>query len=148
MLGDAREIFMTDFIFKTEPYDHQREAFEASAGVSSYALLMDMGTGKTKVDLDTMASCFEDRLIDFCLIVAPKGVIANWIAEIAAHLPERVEREVVLWKPALTKEKRKELNDLYTETGKQVQGLYDRGRIDHHQEPPGQKNEGRLPRGP
>ena len=109
---------MTEFIFKTEPYDHQREAFEASVGISSYALLMDMGTGKTKVDLDTMSSCFEDGRIDFCLIVAPKGVIANWISEIAAHLPDRVEREVVLWKPALTKGHREELNDLYVETGK------------------------------
>tara|TARA_R110001592_G_scaffold16224_6_gene69286 strand:- start:229 stop:1668 length:1440 start_codon:yes stop_codon:yes gene_type:complete len=107
-----------DFIYKTEPYDHQRKAFEASAGINSYALLMDMGTGKTKVALDTVASCFESKRINFALIVAPKGVIANWIGEIDTHLPDRVEREVLLWKPNLTKARRKELNDLYTDTGK------------------------------
>ena len=109
---------MKDFVYKTEPYDHQRKAFEASVGINSYALLMDMGTGKTKVALDTIASCFESKQINFALIVAPKGVIANWVGEISTHLPDRVEREVVLWKPNLTKERRKGLNDLYTETGK------------------------------
>ena len=36
---------MEPFDFKTTPYDHQREAFVASAQKPDYALLMDMGTG-------------------------------------------------------------------------------------------------------
>ena len=109
---------MTDFIFKTEPYDHQREAFAASAEKANFALLMDMGTGKTKVDLDSIGLCFEAGTIDFAIIVAPKGVIRNWVPEIAAHLPDRIEREIVIWSPSLSKFHRQELNDLYTETGK------------------------------
>ena len=109
---------MTEFVFKTEPYDHQREAFDASAERVNFALLMDMGTGKTKVDIDSMALCFEKGIIDFAIIVAPKGVIRNWVPEIAAHLPERIEREIVLWRPSLSKAHRKELRDLHEKTGK------------------------------
>ena len=109
---------MSEFVFKTEPYDHQREAFNASAERVNFALLMDMGTGKTKVDIDSMALCFEKGIIDFAIIVAPKGVIRNWVPEIAAHLPERIEREVVLWRPSLSKAHRKELMDLHENTGK------------------------------
>ena len=52
---------MKKYIFETEPYDHQREAFEGSAEQENYALLMDMGTGKTKVCIDTIANSFEKR---------------------------------------------------------------------------------------
>ena len=103
---------MPEFIFKTTPYNHQREAFDASCDTQNYALLMDMGTGKTKVCVDTIGYNYESGKINLAVIVAPKGVIANWIGEISTHLPDRIEREIVLWKPSLTKAKRKELTDL------------------------------------
>ncbi len=105
---------MEEYKFKTTPYAHQREAFVLSAQKKVYALLMDMGTGKTKVCLDTIGHLFEKQEIDFSIIVAPKGVIANWLGEIETHLPERIEREVVLWKPALTKKFRETLKELST----------------------------------
>ena len=109
---------MNKFVFKTTPYEHQREAFEGSAEQENYALLMDMGTGKTKVCIDTIAHSFEKKKVDLAIIVAPKGVIANWIGEIETHLPERIQTDTVLWKPNLTKAKRKELVDLYKENDK------------------------------
>ena len=109
---------MFKFVFETEPYQHQQEAFEGSAEQDNFALLMDMGTGKTKVCIDTIAHNFEKKQTDFAIIVAPKGVIANWIGEIDTHLPKRIDREVVLWKPNLTKAKRKELTDLSKENNK------------------------------
>jgi SNF2 family DNA or RNA helicase len=60
-----------------------------------------------------MAFNFEEGRINFILVSAPKGVIANWITEIDKHLPERIPRKIVLWKPNLTKAKRKELMELY-----------------------------------
>jgi len=51
-------------------------------------------------------------------VVAPKGVIPNWVPEIEAHLPPRIEREVVLWNPSLSKKRRDELNELYTKSSK------------------------------
>jgi len=88
----------------------------ASCQTSVYALLMDMGTGKTKVVIDTMAFNFEKGRIQFALVSAPNGVIPNWVPEIAKHLPERIPRKVVLWKPSLTKAKRKELTELYEDS--------------------------------
>ena len=109
--------FRYRYFFKTEPYDHQREAFIVSAEASSYALLMDMGTGKTKVDIDSIGLCYEKGIIDLALIVAPKGVIPNWVLEIEAHLPDRIERKVVIWRPSLSQTHRKELMDLYENAG-------------------------------
>ena len=107
---------MTEFIFQTTPYEHQLEALEGSAEAADYALLMDMGTGKTKVCIDTIVHNFRQKRINFALIVAPKGVIANWTGEIKTHTPEEVTRSVVLWKPSLTKTHRAELLALSQET--------------------------------
>ena len=115
-MGECKNNLIADYIFFTKPYAHQHEAFVASCHTSVYALLMDMGTGKTKVVIDTIAFNFEAGFINFVLVSAPKGVIANWIAEIEKHLPERIPRKIVLWKPSLTKAKRKELMELYEDS--------------------------------
>ena len=38
-----------DFKFKTKPFDHQRKAFYMSREKESFGLLMEQGTGKSKV---------------------------------------------------------------------------------------------------
>ena len=106
------------YIFFSTPYAHQREAFAVSADVQSFALLLDMGTGKTKVTLDTVGYLFEKAAVELVLVVAPKGVIANWVPEIEAHLPPRIEREIVLWNPSLSQKHRDELNGLYIKSNK------------------------------
>ena len=50
---------MLDYEYETQPYDHQRTAFEESWAAEYYALLMEMGTGKSKVAIDTMAACMK-----------------------------------------------------------------------------------------
>ena len=72
-----------------------------------------MGTGKTKISMDTAGWLFEKGEINFVLVVTPKGVTENWNPEITKHLPERILREVCVWKPSLTKTKRAELHSLY-----------------------------------
>ena len=75
--------------YKTDPYDHQRETFDVSWQRPYYGLFMEMGTGKSKVAIDTMGALFESNEIDTALIIAPKGVFDNWVKkEIPAHLPE------------------------------------------------------------
>tara|TARA_R100001594_G_scaffold100148_1_gene134658 strand:- start:7224 stop:8666 length:1443 start_codon:yes stop_codon:yes gene_type:complete len=103
---------MSDYFFKTKPYEHQLEAFNKSCDKIDYALLMDMGTGKTKVSIDTIGYAYKKGVTNLALIVAPKGVIANWIGEIETHLPEDLERAVCLWRPGLTKKFREELTAL------------------------------------
>ncbi len=99
--------------FKTKPYDHQQEAFDKSAERHAYALFMEMGTGKTKVAIDTLGALYESGKVEAALIVAPKGVYGNWVnKEIPQHLPDRIDRKVVLWQPNLTQKFKAELRDV------------------------------------
>jgi SNF2 family DNA or RNA helicase len=85
-------IEQVDYKYKREPYDHQRFIFEHSRDYPAFALLMEMGTGKTKVVIDTMAWLYAAGEIEAVLIVAPNGVHANWIdREIPRDLPDHVE---------------------------------------------------------
>ena len=103
---------MHGFEYKTNPYDHQRTALEASWAEEYYALFMEMGTGKTKVAIDTMAVLFEAGKINAALVVAPKGVYDNWVKnEIPAHLPDRIQRQILRWTPAKTKRMETNLKD-------------------------------------
>lgn len=86
-------------IFKTTPYKHQLEALEQSRDERVYALLMEMGTGKTKVIVDTCSYLFGLGRINGLMVVAPKSICTNWAKkEISAHLPDHIERRVVLWR--------------------------------------------------
>lgn len=77
------------FPFKTKPYQHQEDAFFLSRDSHAYALLFEMGTGKTKVILDTAAHLYGEGQIDALLVWAPNGVHKQWIEEqIPVHLPD------------------------------------------------------------
>ena len=49
--------------FKTKPYEHQMKALETSFDKEYYALFMEMGTGKSKVLLDTVGILYDLSLI-------------------------------------------------------------------------------------
>ena len=84
--------------FKTEPYQHQQLAYDNSWQTPSYALFMEMGTGKTKVAIDTMGTLFTEGKINTALIIAPKGVYSNWVnKEIPQHLSDNVKVDLLLW---------------------------------------------------
>lgn len=77
--------------FKTKPFDHQREIFDATLDHEAYGLFWEQGCGKTKPVIDQAAALFERDEIDCLLVVAPNGVHRNWITdEIVNHLPDRV----------------------------------------------------------
>ena len=101
-----------NFNFKTKPYKHQLPALEDSWSATFYALLMEMGTGKTKVALDTMVKLHEEKKITACLVVAPKGVYDNWIKnEIPTHVPTIVEPLILRWQPNFSKKYEDELSN-------------------------------------
>ena len=100
--------------FKTKPYDHQLKALEKSWAQKTYALFMEMGTGKSKVLVDNIAMLYDRGAIKAALIVAPKGVYKNWFdIEMPVHLPEHVEHTKVLWEPTNSKKKKLELDTLF-----------------------------------
>jgi hypothetical protein len=43
---------MSEYIFKTKPYEHQFKALKKSWNKEFYGLFMEMGTGKSKVLID------------------------------------------------------------------------------------------------
>tara|TARA_R110000744_G_scaffold50909_4_gene109855 strand:- start:4649 stop:6337 length:1689 start_codon:yes stop_codon:yes gene_type:complete len=78
-----------DFLFKTKPFDHQRKAFYMSRDKESFALLMEQGTGKTKVIIDNAAYLYASGEITALVVIAPNGVHRNWLnKEIPDHMPE------------------------------------------------------------
>ena len=44
-----------EYKFKTEPYKHQEFIFNKTKDYPNYALLMEQGTGKTKVIIDNFS---------------------------------------------------------------------------------------------
>ena len=103
------------YLFKTEPYEHQREALRLSWKAKAFALFMEMGTGKSKVLLDNLAMLFGQGAVTAALIVAPKGVYQNWAAqEIPIHLPDAIRREVAVWSPSPRKAERMALERVFT----------------------------------
>ena len=105
------------FNFKTPPYQHQKEVFDASWNSKSWALFLEMGTGKTKVTIDTIAKLYCEGEINAAVVIAPKGVYGNWVAkEIPLHMPDDVPSAVVLWQPNLTQKFKAELLALRNDT--------------------------------
>ena len=101
------------YVYKTTPYDHQRKALEDSWDADFYALLMEMGTGKSKVVIDNIACLYENNKLNAVLIIAPKGVYDNWIlGEIPTHLPDRIARHVCRWTPSSSKKFAEELEHI------------------------------------
>jgi len=104
---------MGKYKFRTKPFEHQQKALDDSWSADYYALFMEMGTGKSKVAIDTIGMLYQARKISAALIVAPKGVYDNWVqGEIPAHLPDEIKRMVVRWTPSNTKKFQQEMKDL------------------------------------
>lgn len=72
------------YAFKTPPFDHQRQALLRGWNRPSFAYLMEMGTGKSKVTVDNAGILFQQGLIDRALVIAPKNSYDDWIDK---HFP-------------------------------------------------------------
>jgi len=105
---------MINYRFKTKPYAHQITALEKSWNKEAFAYFMEMGTGKSKVLIDNIAMLYDKGKINGAIIVAPKGVYQNWHdIEIPVHMPDHIEKKMVLWKAAITQKQQKQLDSLF-----------------------------------
>lgn len=90
--------------FRRTPYKHQLATWLRSRELAAFALWLDMGTGKSKVLIDTAAWLFDEGKINSLVVLAPKGVFRNWgDAELPTHMPEHIRYQVGVW----TAERRK-----------------------------------------
>jgi SNF2 family DNA or RNA helicase len=104
-------IHREDYAFKTQPYAHQREAFMLSRDILNFALLMGMGTGKSKVAIDTAAYNYDLNRIDCLIVIAPKGVHRNWIdKEVPVHMPDWTNYRAATWTAKMRVAQKKAVN--------------------------------------
>jgi len=106
-----------DFMFKTRPFDHQRKAFYLSRDKDSFALLMEQGTGKTKVVIDNAAYLYGKGKITALVVIAPNGVHRNWLSkEIPDHMPEWCPTRAVYYHASMRKKEMDAFEDVLAET--------------------------------
>lgn len=70
---------------KHQAFAYQEEAVQFVAERTYSAIFHEQGLGKTKIAVDVILTWLKERAVDTILIVTKKGLIANWIREIAAH---------------------------------------------------------------
>ena len=111
---------ITNYEFKSEPYQHQLETLQESYHRNLFALFLEMGLGKSKILLDNAGILFEEGKISGLLIVSPKGNLRNWdVNEVNKHLPDRIKRNVLVWQPNHTQ---KWLHDFKTMVNEPSEG--------------------------
>lgn len=110
-------LVLDTYPFRIKPYEHQHIALEKSWQETVYAYFMEMGTGKTKVAIDNSALLYDHSGIEGVVVVAPKGVYANWSGkEIPEHMPSHIPYRVATWRASLNVKVRAEINHLFEET--------------------------------
>jgi SNF2 family DNA or RNA helicase len=89
---------------KTKPYKHQKVGLDLSRDKEAFALLMEQGTGKTKIIIDTIAYLWSKEEVNTALIIAPNGVQWNWYYnQLPTHMPDWVEWVSAVWSASMNK---------------------------------------------
>lgn len=82
---------ITEYPHRMKPFTHQLDHLQKHAHKTSWGLLWEQGTAKTKPTIDTAALDYINGEIDAMLVMAPPGVERNWNTdEIPEHLPEEI----------------------------------------------------------
>lgn len=103
-----------DYQYKTKPRAHQHKTFMSTRDSVEWALLMEQGTGKTKVILDTAAYLYARGKIAALLVLAPNGVHRNWTQEeLPKHLPDYCQPVCAEWSANMKSRERKALERMY-----------------------------------
>lgn len=85
------------FSFKTTPYAHQLEALRLSCDREAFALLMEQGTGKSKVLVDTAVYRYLKGDIGLFVVVCPKTLVGDWVGEhLDLHMPDNIRETAVI----------------------------------------------------
>lgn len=109
---------LDDMVFKHPPLKHQAEELQVSREAIYRALFWEMGTGKSKVMVDTMAWLYKLGLIDVVVVVAKKGEYTNWkYNEIPEHMPADVPYQCEVYRSGLRMEEKRAIKRLADPSG-------------------------------
>lgn len=104
--------------FKTQPFAHQLECLNKHGRSRYFALLAEMGTGKTWIIINNVADLWASGDCDGLLVFAPNGVHENWTRlELPAHMPDWVRYRAAPWHATPKKAERKALEALFADAG-------------------------------
>lgn len=102
-----------EYEYKTQPFAHQKQVFEASRDKEYFGLLMEQGTGKSKVFIDTACYNYHKGHIDAVVVVVPKSIARNWSEkEIRIHAPAAYNHEIAVWDASPKKKEREALEKI------------------------------------
>lgn len=105
---------MTDYKFKTTPFQHQAERFPQYRDREVHAHLWEQRCGKSKITIDTAGYNYGKGRIEALLITAPNGIQLNWSRnEIPTHMPDHYGCNPVVWNSTPNREERKRLDWLF-----------------------------------
>jgi SNF2 family DNA or RNA helicase len=98
--------------YKTKPYKHQTTCLKKFGNSTYFALLADMGTGKTWIIINNLAKLYEAKKCDAALVFAPNGVHANWARlELPRHMP--IDYEAAVWTAGPNKKEKAEIENIF-----------------------------------
>jgi len=109
-----------NYIYNTKPFAHQKEIFELSRDKEFYALLLEMGCGKSKIIVDTSAWLYSQGKIDTVFIIAPNGVTGVWPGQFTDHCPDYVSYKTAIYRSSMNKKEEQQLNETLTFPGLKV----------------------------
>lgn len=113
---------MHTFHYATPPFDHQRKVFDQTKDYQYYAFFWEMGTGKSKVTIDTIQHLYCEGNINGAIITAEKGYYRNWqLNEFEAHWPKDIPIRIHLYTSYYTLKSQAELNAMLTP----IPGVFD-----------------------
>ena len=100
--------------FKTKPYKHQRKCLKNFGRRKAFALLAEMGTGKTWIIINNVADLWTTGDCDAMLVFAPNGVHTNWTRlELPKHMPDSIPYWATTWTASTRKKDNFILEELY-----------------------------------
>jgi superfamily II DNA or RNA helicase len=84
----APQLNLGDYEPRRELYDFQKSALALMGDRRAYGLFLDMGMGKTAILVANAGALHRERKLTGVLVIAPKGVHAQWIEE---QVPEHLD---------------------------------------------------------
>jgi len=93
---------ISEYVPRVKPWKHQDDCFRISCERPEYAVLWEMGTGKSALILRTAGHLHLNNKLSGLVIVAPKGVQEQWVEEqIPEHMMKGLKLNCMIWEKGI-----------------------------------------------